>query len=105
MEINSWEKMHLTKLHDPASGILRVSGFMSGTGSKLVKIIEKEIELNSDGKIAPYHVAVIFTDNNKDNNALSLNVFPALIIFSISSSVNIFLNLEGITACSESVIL
>jgi len=58
--------MELTKLHDPAgSGQLRVAGFMSGSGTNLVKIIEHEQALAKERKESPFHVSVIFSDNGK----------------------------------------
>ncbi|MDO8563478.1 MAG: formyltransferase family protein [Nanoarchaeota archaeon] len=54
--------MTLTKLYDPANGPMRVGGLISGKGSNLVKLIEKENE--------NYKMAVIFTDNPASNARL-----------------------------------
>jgi folate-dependent phosphoribosylglycinamide formyltransferase PurN len=57
----------LKELYTPESGRMRVAGFMSGSGSNLVKIIEHEIILEKLEGRSPYHVAVIFTDNPLSN--------------------------------------
>jgi phosphoribosylglycinamide formyltransferase-1 len=49
---------------------MQVAGLMSGSGTNLQKIIEKEIDLD-DRCLYPYHVAVIFTDN-AESNAVNL---------------------------------
>jgi folate-dependent phosphoribosylglycinamide formyltransferase PurN len=54
---------------DTSKGIMNVAGFMSGKGSNLVKIIEHEQKLEKERGKAPYHVAVIFTDNPKSSAA------------------------------------
>ncbi len=46
---------------------MRVAGFMSGSGTNLVKIIEKQAELEQDSGGAPFRVEVIFTDNQGSN--------------------------------------
>ncbi len=46
---------------------MRVAGFMSGSGTNLVKIIERERELASLPGGSPYEVVVVFTDNPASN--------------------------------------
>lgn len=59
----------MISLYNPAQGPMQVAGFMSGSGSNLRKIIEHERELAQRHGQAPYHVAVIFSDNPKSNAA------------------------------------
>ena len=42
---------------------MRVAGFMSGSGTNLVKILERQAELEGEPGGAPYQVVVLFTDN------------------------------------------
>jgi folate-dependent phosphoribosylglycinamide formyltransferase PurN len=44
---------------------LNVAGFMSGSGTNLVKILEHERELKLKRGKSPFHVAVIFSDTHK----------------------------------------
>jgi len=55
--------MTLKKFHDPAKGILKVVGLMSGSGTNLRKVIEHEIALNTKTEKSPFHVVAIFSDN------------------------------------------
>jgi folate-dependent phosphoribosylglycinamide formyltransferase PurN len=55
--------MALKKLHDPALGVLRVAGFMSGSGTNLTKILEHQERLRGDRGASPYEVVVIFSDS------------------------------------------
>ena len=59
--------MALKELYNSESGIMRVAGLMSGSGSNLRKIIEHEKEIEKEEGRAPYQVAVIFTDNPVSN--------------------------------------
>lgn len=52
----------LTAIHDPASGPMRVAGLMSGSGTNLRRILERQHELASE-KNSPFEVVVIFSDN------------------------------------------
>lgn len=55
--------MALTKLYDPKkSKIMRVAGFMSGTGTNPVKIIEHGKRLEAEKGRSPYEVVVIFSE-------------------------------------------
>ncbi len=63
--------MILTPLYNPARGIMRVAGFMSGTGSNLRKIIEHGKKIEAEKGRAPYEVVVILTDN-PDSKALEI---------------------------------
>lgn len=42
---------------------MRVAGFISGSGTNLIKILEWEEKLTTEREESPYHVALIFTDN------------------------------------------
>jgi len=53
----------LRKLHDPASGPLRVAGFMSGSGTNLRRILERQRQLASGRGRSSFEVAAIFSDN------------------------------------------
>jgi folate-dependent phosphoribosylglycinamide formyltransferase PurN len=64
--------MATKRLYDSSNGTMQVAGLMSGSGTNLKKIIEKELEL-SKGYSYPYHVAVIFTDN-AESNALAIGM-------------------------------
>ncbi len=55
----------LHKLYDPTNGPMKIVAFMSGSGTNLVKILEREEELMRERGTAPYHVEVIFSDNPK----------------------------------------
>ncbi len=57
--------MKLKKLYDPEElGQLKVAGFMSGSGSNLIKIIEHEVHLKEERGQSPFHVPIIFSDNH-----------------------------------------
>lgn len=60
----------LQPLHDPSNGILRIIGFMSGSGSNLRKIIEWEHTLKKERAKFIYKVVAIFSDsfNSKAND-------------------------------------
>jgi folate-dependent phosphoribosylglycinamide formyltransferase PurN len=53
----------LKMLHDPASGPMRLVGFMSGSGSNLEKILGHEGRLASERGASPFAIVAIFTDN------------------------------------------
>ena len=46
---------------------MRVAGFMSGSGTNLVKILEKQDELARTPGGSPYEIVVVFTDNAGGN--------------------------------------
>lgn len=46
---------------------MRLAGFMSGSGTNLLKILEKQDELDREAGGCPYEVVVIFTDNPSSN--------------------------------------
>ena len=58
-------------LYNPKNGQMRIAGLMSGSGSNLRKILEKEKELERDRGASPYRVAVIFSDAI-DSNAVEI---------------------------------
>lgn len=77
--------MTSTKLYDPSKGTMRVAGMMSGSGTNLVKIIEKELYLSRTEQY-PYHVAVIFTDDVRSKAAaIGLDYNIPVIIHDIRS--------------------
>ena len=53
----------LTKLHDPATGPMRVVGLISGSGTNLVRILDHERRLGRERGAAPFTVVAIFSDN------------------------------------------
>lgn len=55
--------MTLTEIYRPKQMPMRVAGFMSGSGSNLVKIIEHARALEARDGRAPYRVVAIFSDN------------------------------------------
>lgn len=57
--------MELTPLHNPADGVMRVIGFMSGSGSNLIKIIKHQLHLEETLGQSPYEVVGIFSDNHQ----------------------------------------
>ena len=60
----------LTPLYAPRPDrSMRVAGFMSGSGTNLVKILERQAELARSPGGSPYEVVVIFTDNPESNAA------------------------------------
>ena len=67
LELLNGNNMALKELYNSESGIMRVAGLMSGSGSNLRKIIEHEKEIEKEEGRAPYQVAVIFTDNPVSN--------------------------------------
>jgi folate-dependent phosphoribosylglycinamide formyltransferase PurN len=60
--------MEKTPLYDPRHGVMRVAGFMSGSGTNLVRILEHERTLEEQGG-CPYRVVVIFSDSRHSNAA------------------------------------
>ncbi|MBW2261915.1 MAG: formyl transferase [Deltaproteobacteria bacterium] len=58
--------MEKTPLYDPRSGVMRVAGFMSGSGTNLRRILEYEGELEAEGG-CPFRVVVIFSDSCNSN--------------------------------------
>jgi folate-dependent phosphoribosylglycinamide formyltransferase PurN len=48
---------------------MRVAGFMSGSGTNLVKILERQAKFTTMPGGAPYEVVVVFTDNPAGNAA------------------------------------
>jgi folate-dependent phosphoribosylglycinamide formyltransferase PurN len=48
---------------------MRVAGFMSGSGTNLVKILERQADLGRSSQGCPFEVAVVFTDNPSGNAA------------------------------------
>jgi folate-dependent phosphoribosylglycinamide formyltransferase PurN len=48
---------------------MRVAGFMSGSGTNLVKILERQADRERSGEGSPYEVVVVFTDNASGNAA------------------------------------
>ncbi len=59
--------MQLAKLYNPENGQMRVVGLMSGSGTNLRKIIEREREVEYEDGECPYKVVAIFTDNPQSN--------------------------------------
>ena len=55
--------MALKPIHDPKSGVLRVVGLMSGSGSNLRKIIERSEELRQKEGGYLFRMVAIFSDN------------------------------------------
>ncbi|MFC1868352.1 phosphoribosylglycinamide formyltransferase [Thermodesulfobacteriota bacterium] len=45
---------------------MRVGGFMSGSGTNIVKLIEKENTLKEEKNSSPFHVVFIFSDRSDD---------------------------------------
>ena len=54
----------LVPLHDPSNGQMKIIGFMSGGGTNLVKLIEKERNFRKNRKRSPFKVVSIFTDEH-----------------------------------------
>ncbi|MBU0516979.1 MAG: formyl transferase [Proteobacteria bacterium] len=56
--------MPLTPLFDPASAgrPMRVAAFLSGSGSNVVKIIERQVELEQERGRSPFEVVFLFSD-------------------------------------------
>jgi folate-dependent phosphoribosylglycinamide formyltransferase PurN len=76
--------MALVKLYDAKElGPMNVAGFMSGSGTNLVKLIEYEQRLKQERGESPYHVAVIFSDN-PDSNAVKIGSRFAIPTFTYS---------------------
>jgi folate-dependent phosphoribosylglycinamide formyltransferase PurN len=48
---------------------MRLAGFMSGSGTNLVKILERQADLGRTAEGSPYEVVVVFTDNPSSNAA------------------------------------
>lgn len=55
--------MALKPIHDPKSGVLRVLGLMSGSGSNLRKIIEHQEQLREREGGCLFQMVAIFSDN------------------------------------------
>jgi len=58
--------MDKTPLYDPRAGVMRIAGFMSGSGTNLRKILEYERKLEGEGG-CPFRVVVIFSDSCNSN--------------------------------------
>lgn len=56
----------MNKLFEPEYGPMRVAGFMSGNGTNLRRLIERERRLASEGT-PPYEVVVLFSDSHDSN--------------------------------------
>ncbi len=54
--------MKLVRLHNPEEGVLDIVGFMSGTGTNLKKVIDREKQLSNTPHGSPFHVCAIFSD-------------------------------------------
>ena len=52
----------LRPLHDPSTGPLRILGLMSGSGSNLRRILERERALAAERGASPFRVAALFSD-------------------------------------------
>ncbi len=58
----------LTPLYSPGGdGPMRVAGFMSGSGTNLIKILDRQVELQKEPRGSPYKVVVIFSDKPSSN--------------------------------------
>ncbi|MEW6444391.1 MAG: formyltransferase family protein [bacterium] len=58
----------LRRLYTPVAGRpMRVAGFMSGSGTNLVKVLERQAELEREPCGSPFRVVVIFTDKPASN--------------------------------------
>ncbi len=58
----------LIPLYSPrANDPMRVAGFMSGSGTNLIKILERQGELQKEPSGSPYEVVVIFSDKPSSN--------------------------------------
>ncbi len=55
--------MPLKLLHDPKEGPLRVAGFMSGSGTNLRRLLERQRKLEGEEGSSPFEVAVIFSND------------------------------------------
>ena len=70
----------LQKLYNPANGLMRVAGFMSGSGTNLRKIIEYERALIREQAGSPYEVVVIFSDNPESNGMKEIAIGAEIIV-------------------------
>ncbi|MEW6086793.1 MAG: formyltransferase family protein [bacterium] len=60
--------MSIQLIYTPRKNLpMRVAGFMSGSGTNLIKIIEWTKQLETEKGKSPYEISVIFTDNKKSN--------------------------------------
>jgi folate-dependent phosphoribosylglycinamide formyltransferase PurN len=58
--------MGLTRIFDPGLNKMpmRVAAFMSGSGTNIIRLLEKEKALKENTGAAPFHVAFIFSDRS-----------------------------------------
>lgn len=58
--------MRLTKIFDPEKKRLpmKVAAFMSGSGTNIIKLIERENALKKESSASPFHVVFIFSDRS-----------------------------------------
>lgn len=58
----------LTPLYAPRpGGPMRVAGFLSGSGTNLVKILERQAQLDREPGGSPFRIVVLFTDTPASN--------------------------------------
>jgi phosphoribosylglycinamide formyltransferase 1 len=63
-------KLPVVPIYDPKPDqLMRVAGFMSGSGTNLIEIIKHQQKLKSTTGKSPYEVVAVFTDNKQSNAA------------------------------------
>jgi folate-dependent phosphoribosylglycinamide formyltransferase PurN len=88
--------MSLISIYDPAKNRpMKVAAFMSGSGTNIIRLIEKEKAIKASSGIAPFHVTFIFSDR-ADGKCRGEKIAYENGIPYFSSDIRVFHKMKGI---------
>jgi len=89
--------MKLTRIFDPdKNGLpMKVAAFMSGSGTNIIKLIEREKALKEKTGTSPFHVVFIFSDRSDGKSRGEKIAFENGMPY-ISYDIRVFHNLRGV---------
>lgn len=89
--------MNLTPLFDPdkADRPMRVAGFLSGSGTNMVRLIEREKALRAQEGISPFEIVFIFSDRS-DGSCFGESIACDTGIPYVSYDIRTFHRLKGL---------